>query len=66
MATWDELLRGLALLLIVEGLMPFLVPHRFRTAMIRLLSLDDRTLRTVGFLSMLSGLLVLQAVRWLL
>lgn len=66
MSTWDEIVRGLALLLIIEGLMPFLVPHRFRTALVRLLSLDDRTLRTVGFVSMLSGLMVLQVVRWFL
>ena len=66
MAIWDELLKGFALLLVIEGLMPFLAPHRFRAALLRLLSMDDRALRTVGFVSMLSGLLVLQALRWLL
>lgn len=66
MAIWDELLKGFALLLVIEGLMPFLAPHRFRAALLRLLSMDDRALRTVGFVSMLAGLLVLQALRWLL
>ena len=63
---WHELLRALALVMVIEGLMPFLAPHRFRAAMLRLLAMDERALRTVGFVLMLIGLLALQALRWLL
>lgn len=66
MPVWHELLKVLALVLVIEGLMPFLAPHRFRAALIRLLSMDDRMLRTTGFACMLIGLLLLQVVRWLL
>lgn len=63
---WHELLRALALVMVIEGLMPFLAPNRFRAALLRLLAMDERALRTVGFALMLIGLLALQALRWLL
>ncbi len=62
---WHELLRALALIMVIEGLIPFLAPHRFRAALLRLMALDERVLRTVGFASVLIGLLILQALRWL-
>ncbi|TAM09416.1 MAG: DUF2065 domain-containing protein [Nevskiaceae bacterium] len=62
---WADILRALALVLVLEGLMPFLVPQRFREAMARLQGLDDRALRTVGFVCLLVGVLVLELIRWL-
>ncbi len=62
---WHELLRALALIMVIEGLIPFLAPHRFRAALLRLMALDERVLRTVGFAAVLIGLLILQALRWL-
>lgn len=62
---WRELLRALALVLVIEGLMPFLAPHRFRAALLRLMAMDDRALRTIGFVFVLVGLLALQALHWL-
>lgn len=65
MPMWHELLRALALVLVIEGLMPFLAPHRFRAALLRLMAMDERALRTIGFAFVLVGLLALQALRWL-
>ncbi len=55
-----DLARALALMLVFEGMAPFLIPGGWRQMMARFSSLDDRVLRTVGLLSMISGLVLLQ------
>ncbi|MDN5874409.1 MAG: DUF2065 domain-containing protein [Sinobacteraceae bacterium] len=61
---WLDILRAVALVLVIEGLMPFLAPHRFRETLLRLQMLDERTLRTIGFLCVLVGLLGLELLNW--
>lgn len=65
MPVWHELLRALALVMVIEGLMPFVAPHRFRAALLRLLALDERGLRTAGFLLVLVGIVGLELLHWL-
>jgi uncharacterized protein YjeT (DUF2065 family) len=55
----DEFVRAIALVLVIEGMMPFLSPDGWRQAMIQAGRLTDQTLRTIGFASMLIGVLVL-------
>ncbi len=55
-----DIARALALMLVFEGLLPFLAPARWREMMARMASFDDRILRTIGLLSMISGLVLLQ------
>jgi len=55
----DWLLGALGLMLVLEGLMPFLSPSSWRTMFARLLQLSDGQLRFVGLSSMLLGLLLL-------
>lgn len=52
-------LTAVALLLVIEGIMPFLYPSRWRQMMIRLATLQDKGLRIMGFLSMFAGVLLL-------
>lgn len=59
---WQDLARAFGLVLVLEGLWPFLSPVRWRSAMLRVSSLDDRLLRSFGLASMICGLLVLQLV----
>jgi len=60
---WQELLTALALLLVIEGLLPFASPGNFRD-MLRLASqMDDKALRYSGLFSMVAGLLMLYLVR---
>lgn len=59
---WADLLRALALVLVIEGLMPFLMPQRWREVMQRMATQDDRSLRIIGLVSIGAGLLVLQVV----
>jgi uncharacterized protein YjeT (DUF2065 family) len=53
---WDDLLAGLALLLVVEGLFPFLNPGRARRSFEQLARLADGELRLAGLVSMGVGL----------
>jgi len=56
---WDDLLRAVALVLVIEGMLPFLTPDGWRRAMRQAGDLPDNVLRTIGFISMLGGVLVL-------
>lgn len=60
---WDDVLRALALVLIIEGIMPFLSPTQWRLLLARVAGADDRTLRTAGLISMIAGLCLLQWMR---
>jgi len=52
---WQELGIAVCLLLVLEGILPFLSPRRWREAVISLAGLDDRQLRLIGLGSMLLG-----------
>ena len=53
------LLTAVALMLIIEGVMPFLLPTVWRNAFRRLTEMSDGQIRFVGLSSMLAGLLLL-------
>ena len=57
---WRYLGRALALVLVLEGLGPFVLPGRWRETMSRVAGFDDKVLRTLGLLSMISGLVWLR------
>lgn len=54
------MLRALALVLVIEGLMPFVAPGRWRQALIHIAGLGDRALRTVGLLLIGAGVILLK------
>ena len=60
---WEDLLAALALVLVIEGLMPFLSPGGFRRTMEQVSRIPDRTLRTIGLVSMAAGVGLLYVVR---
>ncbi len=60
---WQELLSAFCLMLILEGMMPFLYPQRWKQVVSKLASMDNSSMRLAGFLSMLVGLTVLYLVR---
>jgi uncharacterized protein YjeT (DUF2065 family) len=61
----QELLRAVGLVLVIEGILPFLYPKRWRNLVAMLATVDDKSLRTMGLLSMVIGIGVLYLV-WLL
>ncbi|MDX5444948.1 MAG: DUF2065 domain-containing protein [Zoogloeaceae bacterium] len=54
-----SLLMAFALMLILEGLLPFVAPARWREAFLRMARLADRQIRFVGFTAMMAGMLIL-------
>ena len=60
---WTELLSAIALVFILEGIVPFINPDGLRKMYMLALQLDNNTLRFIGLTSMLSGLLLLYFVR---
>lgn len=60
---WDELLAAFGLMLVLEGILPFLNPNVLRRSLLRMAELEDRALRFAGLASMLLGLLVLYFFR---
>ena len=55
----STLLAAFALMLVLEGALPFLVPSAWRDTFRRLIALSDGQLRFVGLTSMLIGLTLL-------
>jgi uncharacterized protein YjeT (DUF2065 family) len=53
------LLMALALMLVIEGLLPFLAPSVWRETFRRILQLTDGQIRFFGLTSMLIGLILL-------
>jgi uncharacterized protein YjeT (DUF2065 family) len=62
-AMWDELLAAFGLMLVLEGILPFLSPGALRQTLLRMAKLEDRVLRFAGLASMGLGLLVLYLFR---
>jgi uncharacterized protein YjeT (DUF2065 family) len=60
---WDSILPALALVLVIEGMLPFLSPKSWREAMTQAAQLPDNVLRGLGFASMLVGVVVLYLVQ---
>ena len=56
-------LLGLAMMLVIEGLLPFLLPDLWRETFRKLVTLTDGQLRFVGLTSMLCGLLMLYWIK---
>ena len=54
---------GLALMLVIEGIVPFLFPTMWRDMFSKLVLLTDGQLRFIGISAMLAGLLLLYLVK---
>ncbi|MDP2154421.1 MAG: DUF2065 domain-containing protein [Sulfuricella sp.] len=54
-----SLLAALALMLVLEGVLPFLAPALWRETFRKMIEMSDGQLRFVGLTSMLGGLLLL-------
>jgi len=53
------LLSALALMLVIEGILPFLAPRAWRDTFRRITELSDGQVRFIGLASMLCGLVLL-------
>ena len=60
---WGDLLAALALVLVLEGLIPFLSPRGYRNMVQQMASMSEQMLRNTGLVLIITGLLFLYLVR---
>jgi uncharacterized protein YjeT (DUF2065 family) len=60
---WTEILTACALVLVIEGVLPFVAPGRYRQLVAQIVRLGDNQLRTFGLAVMIAGLVLLFVVR---
>ena len=60
---WNELLVAVALVLVLEGIFPFLAPDKFKQALSQLHQLSGKALRIAGLVSITLGVLLLYILR---
>ena len=60
---WSDLLAALAIVCIIEGVMPFINPSGTKRLLTRMAAMEEREMRIVGLVSMLVGLAILYLVR---
>ena len=56
-------LLGIAMMLVIEGIVPFLLPGLWRETFRKLLTLTDGQLRFVGITAIISGVLMLYLIK---
>ena len=59
----QDFLAALCLVMVIEGILPFVAPKTWREAMQSVILLNDKSLRIMGLLSMLIGAGLLYGVR---
>ena len=62
MDMWHQLAVAVAMVFILEGIIPFISPGRWRNLVRVMAELDNSTMRAMGLFSMLSGLALLYLV----
>jgi len=60
---WSVLLSAIALIFVIEGIMPFLSPATWRRTLVLISEMENGSLRIMGFISMIFGILLLYLVR---
>ena len=60
---WTDLLAALAIVCVIEGVMPFLNPSGAKRLFAKIAAIEEREMRIVGFVLMLVGVAVLFMVR---
>lgn len=60
---WQDLGAALALVLVIEGIMPFVNPGGLKRALQVIAEMNDSTLRFAGLTSMILGVILLTLIR---
>ncbi len=58
-----DLLAALALVLVIEGLLPFISPQTYRRMVAEMVRLGDNQIRNIGLVIMIIGVVLLFLVR---
>ena len=60
---WQDFGVALCLVLVIEGILPFLYPRRWREMVMMLSQVDEKSMRIVGLISMFVGTGLLYLIR---
>lgn len=60
---WGDFAAALALVLVIEGLVPFLSPRGYRNMVRQMSQMPEQVLRNLGLVLIIVGLLLLYLVR---
>jgi len=60
---WQDLFAAVALVLILEGVLPFVSPNMMRQVLEQIQRISDGQLRRMGAISMIAGLVLLYFVK---
>ncbi len=60
---WQELAVALSLVLIIEGILPFLSPDRWRMLAYRMADMESKSVRLIGLFCMMAGVLMLSVIK---
>jgi len=60
---WPDFAAALGLMLVIEGVLPFLNPRGIKRVLATIATMDDGALRVAGAVSMVAGLLLLWLIR---
>ncbi len=60
---WEDLLGAIALVMVIEGIMPALTPRIFRKTLRTMSEMNDRFLRVWGLLLMVLGAFLLYTIK---
>ncbi len=59
---FEQVVTAIALVLVIEGLLPFISPAAWRELMRQLTALPDKPIRMAGLMSMLLGTMLLYII----
>lgn len=59
---WHELAVAFCLMMVLEGVIPFIAPDRWRKMVQMIADVDDRSMRIMGLISMLIGTAILYLI----
>jgi len=62
-ALLQDIATAVGLMMVFEGIMPFCLPERWRRMIGRIAVMDNRSMRSIGLVSMLIGLSILVFLR---
>lgn len=62
MSFWHELAVAVCLMLVLEGILPFVAPQRWRKMIEYAAETDDRSMRLIGLACMLVGVVLLYLI----
>jgi hypothetical protein len=60
---WNDLFAALALVFVIEGLLPFINPSAYKSTMMQMATFPEKSIRMIGLGSMVVGVVFLFLIR---